>query len=119
MARHSCTFYNTTVVPWINNILVPELRWVDGGNYENWALQTQYGVRSGGRSVPWRGAVPFYPSYLPRSLVNTRATACRVCDVHLQENRLVRSQPLLRNLHIGGDERGNMSDDNSDGWVDQ
>ena len=53
-------FYDTTGVPWTDNILVPELRWGDGGNYETWYLQTQSGVSFGGRSVPWRGVVPFY-----------------------------------------------------------
>ena len=31
-------FYDITGVPWIDNILVPELCWVDGGNYKTWAL---------------------------------------------------------------------------------
>ena len=45
-------FYDTTGVPWTDNILVPELRWGDGGNYETWALKTQSGVCLGGRSFP-------------------------------------------------------------------
>ena len=62
-------FYDTARVPWINNILVPELHWEDGINYRTWYLHTQSGVRFGGISVPWRGAVPFCVAYLPRSLV--------------------------------------------------
>ena len=112
-------FYNTTGVPLIENILVPELRWGDGGNYKNWALQTQSGVHFGGRSVPWRGAVPFRPAYFPRSLVNMCATARRVCHIRLRENRLTRAQTLSRSHHTGNDEWGNSSDDNSNGWVDQ
>ena len=111
-------FYDTTRVPWIDNILVPELRWVDGGNYKTWSLQTQSGVCFGGRSFPWRGAVPFRPAHLPRSPVNTRTTARHVHDIRLGENRLARNQTSSRAHHIGGDERGNRSDDDLDGWVD-
>ena len=32
-------FYDTAGVPWIDNILVPELRWEDRGGYERWALK--------------------------------------------------------------------------------
>ena len=70
MARYSYPFYDTSGVPWIENILVPELRWGDGGNYETWYFQTQSGVRFGGRRFPWRGAVPFCEVYLPRSPEN-------------------------------------------------
>ena len=41
MARHSYDFYNTTRVPWTDNILVPEVGWGDGGNYKTWDLKTQ------------------------------------------------------------------------------
>ena len=58
-------FYDTTGVPWTDNILVPELRWGDGGNYKTWDVKTQYVVRFVGRSVPWCGAVPFCAAYLP------------------------------------------------------
>ena len=120
MARHSCTFfYDNTRVPWIDNILAPKLRWGDGGNYKTWALQTKSRVHFAGRSVPWRGAAPFRPAYLPRIPVNTRVTARRVCDVLLQENRLAQAQTLSRAHHTGGDERGNPFDDDLNGWVDQ
>ena len=112
-------FYNTVGVPWIDNILVPELRWGDGGNYETWDLETESRARLGGRNVPWRGAVPFRPNYLPSSPVNTRAIVRRVRGVCLQENRLAQAQTLSRVHHTSGDERGNRSDNDLDGWVDQ
>ena len=111
----SVPFYDTTGVPWTDNILLPEVRWRDGGNYETWDLKTKYGVCFGGRSVPWRGANPFLASYLPRSPVNTCATERPVCDVCLQENRLAQAQTLSRAHHTGGDEQVNWSDDNLDG----
>ena len=119
MAQHSFPFYNTTGVPYTDNILVPKVRWGDGGNYETWDFQTQSGVCLGGISVPWHGAVPLCAAYLPMSPVNTRATAHYVCEVCLWENRLMRAQNLSRAHHTGGDERGNRSDNDLDGWVDQ
>ena len=44
-------FYDTTGVDWIDNIMFPELRLGDGGNYNTWALQTQSGVSFRGRGV--------------------------------------------------------------------
>ena len=99
-------FYDTAGVPCIDNILVPELNWGDRGKYETWALQTQSGVHFGGRSVPWCGAVPFCPAYLPRIPINTRGTARGICDVRLRENRLAQDQTLSRAHLTGGDKRG-------------
>ena len=112
-------FYDTDRVPWIENILVPELCWGDGGSYKTWALETQSRPCFVGRSVLWCGAVLFRPNYLPSSPVNTRTIVRRVRDVCLRENRLVRDQTISRALHTGGDERGNRSNDDLDGWVDQ
>ena len=108
-----------TGVAWNGNILVPNPHWGDGHSYESWALSTRYRPRFGGRSVPWRGTVPFYPDYITSSPENARARVGRIRDVCLWENRLARAQTLLRDLHLGGDERGNRSDDSLDGWVDQ
>ena len=108
-----------TGVAWPENILVPGPRWGDGGNYKTWDLQTQYGVRFGGRSVPWRGAVPFCAAFLPRSLVNTRAITRRVQDICLRENRLALVQTILHTHHTGGDEWVNQSDHDLDSWVEQ
>ena len=99
-------FYGTTRVTWIDNILVPELRWGDRGIYKLWDLKPQSRPRFGGRSLPWRGDVPFRPDYLPSSPVNARATAHRVRDSHLQENSLAQAQTVSRDLHTGGDKRG-------------
>ena len=33
-------FYDTSGVPWIDNILVPELRWGDGNSYQVWASES-------------------------------------------------------------------------------
>ena len=106
-------------MPWIDNILVPELRWGDGDSYKLWDSETLSRPRFGGRNVPWRGAVPFYPDYLPSSPVNARARARRVYDVRLRENCLARAQTLLREIHIGSDKRANRSEEDLDGWVDQ
>ena len=119
MAQYSYPFYDTAGVPWIENILVPELLWGDGGSYKTWALEPQYISRFGGRSFPWRGAVPFRPDYLPSIPVNAHARARRVRDVCVRENLLTWFQTLLRALHTGSDERGNRSDNDLDGWVDQ
>ena len=67
----------------------------------------------------WHGDVPFRPDYIPSSLVNARARVRRIRHVCLRENRLARAQTLSRTLHTGGDERGNWSDNDLDGWVDQ
>ena len=78
------TFYDTDGMPWIDNILVPELLWEDRGNDKTWALENQSRARFVGRSVSWRGTVSFRPDYLTRSPVNTRAIARRICDVCLR-----------------------------------
>ena len=56
-----------TGVAWTENLLVPNLRWGDGCGYKHWDLETRSIPLFGGRSVPWRGAVPFRPDYLPNS----------------------------------------------------
>ena len=56
--------YNTGVA-WTEIILVPNPRWGDGRGYERWDLATRYRPRFGGRSVPWRGTVPFCPDMFP------------------------------------------------------
>ena len=55
---------------WTDNLLVPEERWVDGGNAETWTLRTQPVFIFGRVDIPWRGAVPFCEVYLPRSPEN-------------------------------------------------
>ena len=101
--------YNTTGVPWTYNILVPELRWGERGNHKTWALKTQFGVRFVGISVPWRGIVPLFAVYLPRSPVNMRAIARRIRDICLREKHLVRDKTLLRAHHPNCDGQGNWS----------
>ena len=108
-----------TGVAWTENILVPNPRWGYRCGYERWALVTRSRPRFGGRSIPWCGAVPFHPDYVPISPENARARARRVRDVRLRERNLARAQNLLCDLHFGGDERGNGSDDSLDGWVDE
>ena len=95
-----------TGIAWTENILVPNLCWGDGRGYERWALVNCSIPRFGGRSIPWRGAVPFRPDYVPSSPENARARGCCVRDVRLRENCLARAQTLLRNLYFGGDGRG-------------
>ena len=111
-------FFDTGVA-WTGNILVPNSRWVDGCGYKRWALETHSRLLLGGRSVHWRGAASFRPNYVPSSPENTRARVRRVCDVCLQERRLAQAQTLCRDLHFGGDKRGNGSDDRLDDWVDE
>ena len=108
-----------TGVTWTENISVPNPRWGDGRGYKCWALANHSRPRFRGRSVPWHGVVPFCPAYVPSSPENERARARRVRAVCLRENRLARAQTLLRDLHFGGDEKGNGSDDSLDGWVDE
>ena len=48
----SIPFYDTAGVPWIDNILVSELRWGDGGGYKHWASKTCSRPRFGGRRIP-------------------------------------------------------------------
>ena len=108
-----------TGVAWTDKLLVPEGHWEDGVTVETWTLGTQSGVHFGGVDVHWCGAIPFRAVYLPMSPENSHATARRVCDVRLRENRLSRSQNLLYAHHIGGNEWVNRSNDNWDGWVDQ
>ena len=108
-----------TGMAWTENILVPNPFWGDRSGYKRWDFATRTQPRFGGRSVPWHGLVPFRPDYVPSSPENTCARARRICDIRLQENRLVWAQTLLRDLHFDGDEWGNESDDSLDGWVDE
>ena len=41
-------FYDTSGVPWIDNILVPELCWGDGASYQVWASETRSRPHSNG-----------------------------------------------------------------------
>ena len=91
-------------VAWTENIFVPNSRWVNGRGYECWASATLSRARFGGRSVPWRCVVPFRAAYLLRRPVNMCATARRVHDVFLRENRLPQDQTLSHAHHTGGDE---------------
>ena len=77
-------FYDTTGVPCIDNVLVPGLRCEDGDSYQVWSSETCCRPRFGGKRVPWRGAVPFRPNYLPSSLENACARACCIRDVCLR-----------------------------------
>ena len=53
--------------PWTDNILVPILCWGVGGTVETCNWGSQPGNCYGGVDVPWHGAVPARPDYLPRS----------------------------------------------------
>ena len=108
-----------TGVAWTENIFVPNSCWGDGHGYERWASANRSRPRFGGRSVPWRGAVTFHPSYVPSSPENAHARARRIHAVHLRERRLAQAQALLRDLHFDGDERGNGPDDSLDDWLDE
>ena len=112
-------FYDTAGVPWIDNILVPDLRWGDGCSHKTWALETQSRPRFGGRSIPWHGDVPFRTDYIPSSPVNAPARERRFRDARLRENHLTPPQTLSGALHTGGNEQVNRSNDDLDGWVDQ
>ena len=84
----------------IDNLLVPIPDWGVGGTvaYLDWGGQP--GGRYGSFSVPWCGAIPTRPAYLPRSPENTRATARRVCDGLLRENCLERVQSISDSCHL-------------------
>ena len=110
---------NNSATQTTENILVPNSRWGDGGNYQTWDLETRSRPRFGGIIVYLRGAVPFRPNYVPSSLENVRARARHICDVPLWERRLAWAQTLLHDLHFDGDEQGYGSDDSLDGWVDE
>ena len=62
---------------------------------------------------------PFPADYPPKIPVDMRATVRRVSDVRLRDNRLEWAQNLSQGHHNGGDERGNWSDNDLDGWVNQ
>ena len=68
---------------WIGNILCPSPRWGFRGTVENFNWGIQPGDRYGGVDIPWRGAVPARPAYLPQSPENSFNTAHRVRDDHL------------------------------------
>ena len=81
-----------TGVDLTENIFVPSLRWWDVVIYSTWALGT-LSVVIIGADVTWRSVVPACPDYLPIILPeNLGATAHRVCDAHIWENPLERSQ---------------------------
>ena len=99
---------------WTENTLVPSPFWGDGVTDADWALGTQYQVLIGA-DVPWRSVVPACPDCLPRSPPESScATAHRVCDARLQENRLTRAQNVLYAQHAGVDGRVNWPDENWD-----
>ena len=111
-------FYDTGVAC-TDNILVLSLSWGDGVRVGDWAWGTQPGVLIGA-DVTWSSVVPNCPAYLTKStLENARATACRIRDAHLWENRLARDQNVLYPHHIGGDERVIRSNGNWDDLWDE
>ena len=59
----------------IDNILVFDLLGANRYSYKIWDLGGQSRPCFRGRSVPWRGAVPFFLDYLPSSPVSARARA--------------------------------------------
>ena len=81
-----------TGVAWTENIFVPNSRLGDGRGYKRWASATLSRPRFGGRSVPWRGVVPFCLNCVPSSPENARARAPHISYVCLQEKRLARAQ---------------------------
>ena len=91
---------------WTENIFVTNSRWGDGRGYKRWAFATRSRPRFGGRSVPWRGAVPSFPNYV-------------LGYVHLQERCLAQAQSLLRNPDLDGNESGYGSDERLDGLADK
>ena len=88
---------------WIDNLLCPSPRWEVGGTVENLNWGSQPGGRYGGVDVPWCGAVPACPAYIPRSPENVCATARGVCDNLLREHRLERAQILSNSCDINRD----------------
>ena len=87
--------------PWADNILWTSLRWGVGGTVENWDLESQHGRLYGSVDVLWHGAVPARPAFLPRIPENASATVRRVLENIFCEHRMVRTQSLLDNRHIG------------------
>ena len=77
--------------------------------FENLNWGSQLGGRNGGVDVPYRGAIPDRPTYLPQSPDNARATARPVCDNILQEHRLARAQSLSDSRHILRDQLFNWT----------
>ena len=97
-------------LPWTANILVPIPRWGVGGTFENLAWGSQPSGRYSGVDVPWRGAAPARPAYLPWSLENACSTVRRVRDNLLREHCLARAQSLSNSRHILRDELFNRMD---------
>ena len=119
MARRSCPFFFDTGVAWTDNILVPSPRWENGVRVGDWAWGIQPGVLIG-PDFPWRSVVPACLAERPRSPPkNACASARRVRDACLRENRLARAQNVLYDHHIGSDERVNWSDDDWDDLRDK
>ena len=104
------TFLRNDGTPWADNVLCTSLCWGVGGTYEIWDLESQPGGRYSNVDVPWRGAVPARPTYLPRSPENARATVRRVCDDLLREHRMARAQSISDSRHILRDELVNCTD---------
>ena len=71
---------------------------------------SQPGSHYGGVDVPWRGAIPARPAYLPRSPKNARTTVRRFRDNIIQEHCMERVQSLSESWHILRYKMGNQTD---------
>ena len=76
-------FLRTDGTPWTDNLLDPSPSWVDGGTTTNPNWGSQPGGPYGFFSVLWSGPVCVMPSYVRRSLENTRST-----DLYVHANIL-------------------------------
>ena len=93
----------------IENIFCPSSRWGVGGTVEilNWGSQPTGCY--GSVEVPWYGAIPACPVYLPCSPENARPTARCVQDDLLLDHRLARVQSLLDSRNILRDQLVNQT----------
>ena len=108
-----------TGVAWNDNLMVPEACWGDGVRVGGCAWGNQPGVLIE-VDILWRGVIPAYAAYLPRSPPENARTSTRcVRDAHLQEHYLVRDENHLYAHHIGGDEWVFWCDDNWDNLLDE
>ena len=112
-------FLRTDGPPWSDNLLGPDLSWVDGGTTTNQNWVSQHGGTYGIVVVPCSRPVPVCQAYVRRSPENACAAARRVRDDPLLIRRLECMRILSTSCNLIRNPRVNRRDDHREGRVDE
>ena len=108
-------FHRTDGPMWVDNLLATRSSWGDGTPNQKWPLSQPRNV-----SVPWNGAVPAPPGYMPAwSPDNMCAAAHRIHDEWLCGRRCARMRSPSTSFSPVLNPRINHRGDDQEGPVDQ